>query len=338
MEGILFVGDSKAGKLFALDLNDRTVNASKEAFELADIEGKLANLLGTDRQGVIIHDIAVNKISQNIYIAASRADANQLGFWKLPNDITYANILLKVTSDGKISEVDLNDIRHSVTEVPNVINEGKQNWRKSDERTDAITDIAYDDGKLYIAGLSNEEFASVLRVLDFPFGKTAHYATMEVWHVAHGKWETESPIRTLFPYQINGKKYLLASYTCTPFVSIPVSDIKPGSHVKNKTLAEFGSGNMPVDIITYQKNGKEYLLMSNSSKALIRVNPDNIPKQEKGLTEPLKNGEYAVGLQHDVLSKVGIMHIDNYNAEHVMLLQRMPNGMLNLVAYPTQWL
>ncbi len=337
-EGILFVGDSKGGMLFAIDLEDRTPNESKESFELADLEGKLANLLGTDHNNVIIHDMAVNPISQNIYLAASRANALELGFWKLPNDIAYANILLKVTPDGKISEVNLSNIRHSVTEVPNVITEGKENWRKSDQRTDAITDIAYDDGKLYVAGLSNEEFASALRVLDFPFGKTAHVSTIEVYHVAHGKWETEAPIRTLFPYTLNNQKFILASYTCTPLVSIPVSDVKPGKHVKSKTLAEFGSGNMPIDIITYQKNGKDYLLMSNSSKALIRVNPNDIPKQAKGLTEPLEDGQYTVGLPHDVLSKVGITQIDNYNAEHIMLLQRMPNGQLNLLAYPVKWM
>lgn len=337
-EGILFIGDSKAGKLFALDLNDRTSNSSKEAFELIDIDGKVAAMLGTDREGVLIHDMAVNPISQNIYLAVSRADANQLGFWKMPNDITYATILLRVAPDGKISEVDLSNIRHSVTEIPNVIKGGKQNFRNSDERTDAITDIAYDSGKLYVAGLCNEEFASDLRILDFPFGKTVQHTTMEVWHVAHKQWETEAPIRTLFPYTINGQKYLLASYTCTPFVSIPVSAIKPGEHVKNTTLGEFGSGNMPIDIIAYQKKGKEYLLMSNSSKALIRVNPNEIPKYAKGITEPMADGQYTTGLQHDVLSKVGVTQIDNYNSEHVLFLQRMPNGKLNLVAYPIQWL
>jgi len=337
-EGILFVGDAKGGQVYALDVNDRKKNTSQKGFGMADVEGKLANLLGTDEKGVIIHDVAVNPISQNIYLAVSRADANLLGFWKTPNDISNASILLKITPEGGISEVDLGNINHSKAVVPKVIDEGKsKNYRKSDNRTDAITDLAYHGGKLYIAGLSNEEFASALRVVDFPFGKKAQYSTIEVYHVAHGANETEAPIRTFMPYELEGKKYLLGSYTCTPFVSIPIDDLKANKHVKSKTLGEFGFGNIPLDIVHYKNKGKDYILMSSFSKALIRIDPLDIPKQE-ALTEPLKDGEYAVGIPHSVLSRVGVTHMDNLNEKHVLVLQRMPNGQLSLRSYNTDWL
>lgn len=337
-EGILFIGDAKGGQVYALDVNDRKENASQEGFGLADIEGKLANLLGTDPKGVIIHDLAVNPISQNVYLAVSRADANLLGFWKTPNDISNASILLKITPGGDITEVDLNQISHSKAVVPKVIDEGKsKNYRKSDNRTDAITDLAYHDGKLYIAGLSNEEFASALRVVEFPFGKKAQYSTLEVYHVAHGAYETEAPIRTFLPYEINGKSYLLGSYTCTPFVSIPIEELKATKHVRSKTLGEFGFGNIPLDILHYKNKGKDYILMSSFSKALIRIDPEDIPTQ-KSLTEPLAEGEYTVGIAHDVLSRVGVTHMDNLNSKHVLVLQRMPNGQLSLRSYNTDWL
>ncbi len=338
-EGILFLGDSKSGKVFALDTEDRKKIENKEGFDLEDIEAKLAGLLGTDAKGVIIHDVAVNPISQNIYLAVSRADAMQQGFWKLPNDISYATILLRVTHDKQFEEVDLSNINHDAASVPAIIDEGDQTWRKSDKRTEAITDLAYANGQLYIAGLSNEEFASSVRILPFPFGKEGVYSTIEVWHVAHGKSETEAPIRTLLPYEVDGKPYLLGAYTCTPFVSIPIEDLKPGQHVKSTTLAEFGPGNMPIDIIRMQKEGKEFILMSSSSKALIRISPSEIAKyNKKGLTGPLEAGQFAVGMDHAVLSKVGITQIDNYNEDHVLLLQRMPNGLLNLHTYPVKWL
>lgn len=337
-EGILFIGDSKAGKIFALDLEDREAPAERKPFGMADVEGKLAALLGTDPRGVVIHDLAVNPLSQHIYLSVSRSDAKELGFWKTANDLAYANILLRIDPEGNITAVSLDDIRHSVAEVPKVVSEGAQNWRKSDSRTEAITDIAYKDGKLYVTGLSNEEFASMLRVLDFPFKNKATTSTIEVFHVAHGKSETEAPIRTLIPYDLNGQTYLLATYTCTPFVSIPVSEVKNGAHVVSKTLGEFGFGNMPIDIITYKQGDKEFILMSNTSKALIKIDPMDIPKIEKGLTEPLKDGEYAVGLPHSVLSRVGITHIDNLNDSHILTLQRMPNGDLNLTTYSNQWM
>lgn len=339
-EGILFLGDSRLGKVFALDLEDRQVNDSREAFELEDIESKLGALLGTDARGVIIHDLAVNPVSQNIYLAVSRADARRVGFWKLPNDIAEATILLRIRPSGEFVEVDLSMIRFSMAEVPRVVEAGTENWRESDRRTEAITDLAYDNGKLFIAGLSNEEFSSSLRVLDFPFNNNSSFSTIEVWHVAHGKFETEAPIRTLLPYDIQGEKYILASYTCTPFVSIPVAEIQGSQHLKSKTLGEFGYGNMPIDIISYvsQRNNREYLLMSNSSKALIRIDPEDIANQKEGLTQPLGDKEYAVGLPHDVLSEVGVTQIDNYNQDHILVLQRMPNGFLNLHTFPTKWM
>lgn len=336
-EGILFVGDSKSGKIFALDMKDRKPAEKIESFQLEDIESKLAGLMGTDRGGVLIHDLAVNPISQNIYLSVSRADAMQLGFWKQANDISYANILLRITPNGDMEEVSLDAINHSIAEVPGVIDEGQENWRKSDQRTDGITDIAYDEGRLYVAGLSNEEFASALRVLDFPFGKKPTFSTIEVFHVAHAKSETEAPIRTLIPYNIEGEKMILAAYTCTPFVTIPISDLKSGEHVKSKTIAEFGWGNMPIDIIAYrnERSGKDKLMMSNTSKALIQINADELKKDATALTEGLKSGQYAVGLPHNVYSVVGVSQMDNFGKDHILVMQRMPNGHLNLRAFPT---
>ena len=337
-EGILFLGDSKSGMIYALDLKDRTVTEYKEPLNVEDIESQLGAMLGTDAKGVLIHDMAVNPISKNTYLAVSKADANEMGFWKLPNDIAQANILIKITPSGNMEEVSMEAVNHSKAELPGIINEGTKTWRKSDKRTEAITDLEYADGKLYVAGLSNEEFASALRVLSFPFKKDAWFSTIEVWHVAHAKSETEAPIRTLLPYTLNGEQQLLAVYTCTPLVSIPVKELESGKHIKSKTLAELGSGNIPLDIITYTKKGKEYILISNTSKAVLRLDPNKIAAQKEGLTEPLKEGAYTSGVSYDALSKIGVMHIDRFDDEHTLLLQRQLNGQLNLVSYPNKWL
>lgn len=334
-EGILFVGDSKGGKIYSLDLGDREENSSLDRFVLEDVASKLGSALGTGPNEIVIHDMAVNPISQNIYLAVSRSDAMQLGYWRQANDIAYATILIKITPDGSLHEVSLDNISHDVTEVPKVVAPGNESWRNSDYRTDAITDIAYDDGKLYVAGLSNEEFASALRVFNFPFVDKSMYSTIEVYHVAHKEWETEAPIRTLIPYTLNGEKYILAAYTCTPFVSIPIGDLKMGQHIKSKTLAEFGSGNMPIDIISYTNRFDEnMLMMSNTSKTLIRIDPKNINVNEEGLTEPMTKGQYTIGLEHDVLSGQGITQIDNLNANNILILQRQPNGTLDLRSLP----
>ena len=338
-QGILFVGDAIAGKVLAIDTKDNVKNDSTKAFALEDVETKLGSLLGTTPDGVLIHDLAVNPISQNIYLAVSRGDASKLGFWVQANDLNYGNILVKIDPKGNVSEFPLTNVSYDEATIPKPIKSGTKNWRKSDKRTEAITDIAYDDGKLYVTGLSNEEFASAISILDFPFSKenSASFNTLEVWHVAHGESETEAPVRTLIPYEINGKKHLIATYTCTPLVTFPVDELQAGKHVKVKTIGEFGYGNMPIDIIAYESEGKPYLLMSNSSKALIRIDPEEI-KNAPELTEPLDKGQYKVGVAHNDLSRVGITHMDNLNAQHVLVLQRMPNGDLTLRTYPTKWL
>ena len=55
---------------------------------------------------------------------------------------------------------------------------------------------------------------------------------LQIWHASHGRFETESPVRTFVPYTISGQQYILAAYTCTPLVKIPVSDLKPGAKVQ----------------------------------------------------------------------------------------------------------
>ena len=62
---------------------------------------------------------------------------------------------------GKIEVVAFADVKYSRVELPNApaAVPGAQN----NARTSSITDMAYVDGRLYVAGLSNEEFSSKLR-------------------------------------------------------------------------------------------------------------------------------------------------------------------------------
>ena len=81
-QGILFIGDSKSAKVFAINLGDNThVNVDK-ALNITDLEGDLAEMLGTSRDNVLIHDMSVHPISKNIYISVSRGRAKwDGGFW-----------------------------------------------------------------------------------------------------------------------------------------------------------------------------------------------------------------------------------------------------------------
>ena len=129
-------------------------------------------------------------------------------------------------------------------------------------RLETITDIAFVNGNVIVAGLSNEEFSSSLRSIPFPFTGRLKGAGIEIYHGSHGRFETNAPVRTFVAYKIQKQPYILAAYTCTPLVKIPVSDLKPGSKVKGTTIAELGNRNRPLDMIVYHKDGKDYILMS----------------------------------------------------------------------------
>ena len=131
---------------------------------------------------------------------------------------------------------------------------------------------------MVVAGLSNEEFSSNLRSIPFPFQQAAQGAKIEIYHGSHARFETNSPIRTLMPFTIKGEAFVLAAYTCTPLVKIPVSELKAGAKVKGTTIAELGAGNRPLDMISYQKGGKDYILMANSSRGVMKLNADGLEK------------------------------------------------------------
>ena len=88
-----------------------------------------------------------------------------------------------------------------------------------------------DAAKLYVAGLSNEEFASKLRAIPFPFNSVDAGTSVEIYHGNHRAVETRSPVYTFVPYTIGGQQNLIAGYLCTPLVKFPVAGLKPGEDV-----------------------------------------------------------------------------------------------------------
>jgi len=48
----------------------------------------------------------------------------------------------------------------------------------------------------------------------------------------------------------------------TPLVRYPLEDLAPGAKVKGQSIIELGSGNQPLNMFTYEKDGKSYVLMN----------------------------------------------------------------------------
>ncbi len=95
-------------------------------------------------------------------------------------------------------------------------------------------------------------------------------------------------------FDIGGKPNVLAAYTCTPLVKFPLSDLKPGSKVRGTTVAELGNHNRPLDMIVYSKGGKDYLLMANSRRGVMKVDVANIDKTERHHRPHSRHGRLAL--------------------------------------------
>ncbi|MBX2816485.1 MAG: hypothetical protein KTR24_10820, partial [Saprospiraceae bacterium] len=196
--------------------------------------------------------------------------------------------------------------------------------------------IEYHNGKLYVAGLSNEEFSASMWVTPYPFQDHVAASTLEIYHGAHGEYETHAPIRAFLPYRLRGEESIIAAYLCTPLVTFPSADLKDGQHIKGRTVAEFGSGNYPLDMVTYTNGEKQYILMSNSQLPLMIIDPDDIEGFEGSITEVVEG--YMAGVNYTPRSGSGVQQLDDLNEKFLVATQRMPSGKLALVSFPKEWL
>ena len=314
-DGILFIGDSKSASVFAIDTKDKTAADKAANVEIKNIDVKIAAALGTEAKNIRIKDIAVNPVSKKIYCAVENMDGTP--------------VLLKLEGET-IQPVSLKNIEFSVSSIANVPAEDQKDNRGRSLRESVISDLNYDNGNVMLSGISNQEFSSAFRVIPFPFTDKQQHSSLEIYHAAHGKYETNSPIRTFTTATLNGKKYLVASYTCTPLVLFPMDELQPGKHVKGRTVGEFGAGNSPIDMITVTSKDNSYLMMANSSRPVMRVSYKKIATYEGSLTEPIKESFSTAGVDFVTLPVVSVLQMDKLDETKVLILQRKSNGDLDL--------
>jgi hypothetical protein len=320
-QGILFVGDSIGAQIVALDLNDRTPREAT-ALRIEDIEGKIATLLGADSRDVLIHDMAVNPISKNTYLTVSRGRRRFVSPWQLPNDVANPGALIRVAPNGSMEEVRLDNVKHSSMAIANPAKAtAETDPANASKRIDVISDMAFADGRLYVAGLSNEEFSSTMRIYPFPFASAGSSTSLEVYHGSHGQYETESPIRSFLPIRLHGKPYILAAYLCTPVALFPLEDLGDRRHVKGTTIGELGDGNYPFDMVSLRLKGADYVLIVNSARGLLLIGADELERPLEPIVRPIV-GTAGISAQH--LRNLGVLQAENYGDAAVLFLIRNP--------------
>jgi hypothetical protein len=317
-DGVLFAADRQAATIFAIEVGAKATGGAPGAKDVAGIDTQIASMLGTDAKEVQITDLAVHPSTRNAFISVMRgtgADAKPA--------------LLRVDGAGKIEVVALDGLKMTKATLPNApaAAAGQRN-----PRMESITDMAFVDGKLVVSGLSNEEFASKLRTVPYPFASVDAGTSVEIYHGNHGQFETRSPVISFVPYKLNNTDHLIAGYTCTPLVKFPVSSLAPGAKVMGTTIAELGNRNRPTDMVVYKKDGKDYLLIANTSRGVMKVATDGFATAP-GITARVATETGGVGFE-PVASLKGVEQLDLLDAQRAIVLARAEGGALSLQAVP----
>ena len=267
--GTLFVGDNIGGAIYAFETEKVEVPKEPTPINVENIDARVAAILGVGQNAVVINDIAVHPVSGEVFLSVTR------GF-----GLETQAAIVKVNGTGMLTNIDLNKLvstRQALSNLP----DGSQNFvlrgtmapptRKEKAKAESpmrmlsIIDIVCHKGELFVAGISNEDFSSTLRRLPFPFTGTQSASNIEMYHIAHDQYETRAPIRSMLVKNIDGKDQLIAAYTCSPIVIIPLDELKDGARVTAKTIGDMGNG-QPIDMVSFYFEGNEMLFITNNSR------------------------------------------------------------------------
>ena len=172
----LFIADNQGASIYALEMGQLLTGEQTGTKDINGIDQQIALLLGTDAREIQIYDLAVNPSSKNTFISMSRG-----------RGASAKPVLIRIDGAGTIDVIKLDDVKYTSLKLPNPPNSDPSARRNP--RAAAITDMVYIDGRLFIAGLSNEEFSSKLRSVVYPFSNIDEGTSVEIWHAAHGKFE-----------------------------------------------------------------------------------------------------------------------------------------------------
>lgn len=317
-EGVLLVGDGAAAQIVAIETGD---TAPGEAFS-GSIEGfraKLAGHFGAKADGVEILDLAVNPVSNRIYIAARRQADKQY-------------VIATVNGKGQIRELELDDVRHA-----------KIGLSGENVKIASITDVAWADDRIVAAGRSNETFASKIFSISAPLKKSSESTVFsaETYHISHRRWETKAPMSVIIPFREGDKTYVIGAFSCTPVVKYPLDSLKAGAQVKGTSVMELGSGNRPIDMFIYEKGGKNFVLSNtfrfHHKRKPFGPSPYWTVKFEQGILEAkkevnetalrrLKGYEPATERVKMVEAFHGVMQMDKLGKDRAVVLREAEGG------------
>ena len=260
-DGALFVGDNHNGAIYAFDVPADAPGGQIAPSTIANIDTKIGELLGVGPAAIQINDIAAHPFSNDVYISVTR----------IGNLVSQPAIVV-VSQDQSIRLLDLSALefqKQALNEFPDgeITFNGRSGGMGPAMPRDAaktavplstlaIMDMEYYEGELFVAGVATDNFLSSLRRMSFPFDGTQSVANVEMYHIAHDQYESRAPIRAMSIQEIDGAPQLIAAYTCSPIVLVPLSDIEDGAKISARTIMDYGNG-QPLDMIAYNHQREE---------------------------------------------------------------------------------
>jgi hypothetical protein len=133
---------------------------------------------------------------------------------------------------------------------------------------------------------------------------------------------------TFVPYTIDSQPMIIAGYTCTPLVKFPIGSLRQGEKLLGTTMMELGAGNQPVDMVLYQKDGRDYLLMANTRHGVMKI-PTAQFASAPAITSRIGGTQ---GTFERIASLPGVEQLDVLDAERSIVLARATDGSRNLSA------
>ena len=190
-KGVLFVADPQGAAVFALAVGEAPKAAIGGDFKLAGVDSKVAALLGTTAADILINDVAVEPGTGIAYLSVSRGRGPDA-------EPAIARVDGARPGDGPGSRQDA-----VCEDLDRQRPLGRGQGQARQQPAAAIRSPTWPSSmaRLFIAGLSNEEFASKLRSIEFPFKSADTSTSVEIYHGAHGAFETRSPVRTFVPFR-----------------------------------------------------------------------------------------------------------------------------------------
>jgi hypothetical protein len=326
-DGKLVVADWRSGALHALPLPSAP-EAKERSFNVPDLSDRLAAAFGVRADHLRVTASALHGKTQTavLAVALGRKTDAPVG-------------LAVVDASGRVTRLPL-DAAVSASQPLTAMPADGQLWGHQRARTLTVTDLKAHGNELIVAGLTGATFSSTLRRIPYPFSGAGTASAVEMYHAVHNQIETRAPVRTFSIIDVAGEPTLLAAYTCTPLVTVPMSALKDGARVRGKTIAELGFGNTPLDMlpfsIDYKGQRSDWVLVANSAKAADLISlPDVVAAAlAPGLTQPVAApfNQHA-GVKTIPLPITNVQRLMDQGPQFLLALRRLPeDGQLQLVS------